>query len=135
MNKIYKFETIKECEKEIIDKSIILDIEFAANAHLFECFVRAIRTIVIWAIIVKTFLTTLNDGFIPGLKILGILFSFYVLGTIVVMWVKYNYNNVYKQTKANLVDNIVGSCKQWQEVNYEEWEKKQMIKRFEELAN
>lgn len=135
MNGLYYYETIEECEKEIIDKSIVLDLMHASNVDLFKCFVRTIRTIMIWIIIISSIMIFINEGFKPGIKILGILLDIYIIGKFLMSWVKFNYDNSYDKMKINLIDGIISKCKEYQEGEYEEWQKKQMLKRFAELAN
>ena len=38
-NRLYYFETIEESEKQIIDKAIVADIAYEANAQMLNCFV------------------------------------------------------------------------------------------------
>ena len=134
-SKIYFYDTIEECEKEIVDKTIIMDINHTSNLNLFECFVRLIRTIIIWTNIICTGITFFNYGFKSGIKIFGIFIAIHIVWALLVSWVNYNYTEYYIKSKIRLVNNILNGCKEWQENDYEEWQQKQMIKRFEIMAH
>ena len=45
MDKIYYFDTIEECKKQIMDKSLLLDITHSTNANLLECGIRTPKEI------------------------------------------------------------------------------------------
>lgn len=132
---VYYFETIEECEKEIIDKTIIFDLTYLSNSNLFECFVRTIRTIMTWFIFICTFMTINAKGFKPGIKLFGILLLVYIVGAILMSWIKFNHQKSYTDMKFKLVDFMISRCKEYQEADYDDWQKKQLLKRFAALAN
>lgn len=134
MNKSYCFETIEDCEKEIIDKTIILDINHSSNANLFNCFVRMIRTLMIWGIGIYTPIVFYKDGFIESLKAFGICMCIYFVWYLLISWVKYNFEQSFISMKTQLINNLILDCKEFNESNYEEWQVKQMLKRFAELG-
>lgn len=134
MNNVYYFETIKECEEQIIDKAIILDLVCASNMNLFDCFVRTVRTVMIWTMIISTIVLWCMKGFGLGVQVFLFLICIYIIGAILMSWVKFNFNRSYTNIKINLVDGMVKKCKEYQESNHEDWEEKQMIKRFGDLA-
>lgn len=134
MEKLYYYETIEEYEKDIIDKAIILDIVYACTSSLFECFVRTIRTIMSWVLFI---------GLIGMIFAKNTIFShivltsviIYAIGYFLMSWVKFNHNRSYSNMKVQLVDNMLLRCKEYQETKYEEWQQKQMLKRFASLVN
>lgn len=135
MDNTYYFETINDCEKQIIDKTINLDIMYTSCCNLFECFTRTVRTIFIWFLIIDSAIGIYKVGFKSYVKPILIYILIYVLGMVLMSWVRYNHNRMYANAKTNLVDGIIGRCKEYQETNYEEWQKKQILKRFANLAN
>lgn len=135
MNDIYYYETIEECEKDIVDKAINLDIAYSSCCNLFECFMRTVRTLMIWAMIGITIFTFINKGFKSSISIFGWLLLIYAIGWLLMEWVKFNHNRSYNAAKVTMVDNMIIKCKQYKETDYEEWQKKQVLKRFASLAN
>ena len=134
MDKLYYYETIEEFEKELVSKSITLDTIYTANANLFECFIRAIRTATIWICLVSCIIMTINKGFISGLTIFIGFVIIYIISAILVSWVKYNHHEAFKINKINLIENLLIKCKEFQETNYDDWARKQMLKKFGLLA-
>ena len=134
MSKIYFYQTIEECEKEIRDKSMIVDINHASNLNLLESFIRMVRTIIIWANIICFSVTFHNNGFKSSIKVFGMFLVVHIVYAILMSWVKYNYNEYYIKMKVKLIDRILEDCKEWQENEYQEWQQKQMLKRFGILA-
>lgn len=134
MNNIYCFETIEECEKEIVNKSIILDMMHLTSMNLFKCFTRTIGVIMIWFIIISTSMVCYNKGFIPAIKLFSILLFIYMIGKTLISWVTFNNHKSYNNHKLMLITALVSQCKEFNETNYEEWQKKQMLKRFAALA-
>lgn len=135
MDNLYWYETIEECEKQIVDKSTIFDIVYASNSDLFECFVRTIRTIMIWTITVACIFTFKYKGFKSSLSVLGWLLLIYIIGYFLMSWVKYNYNRSFELAKIKMIDSLINNCKEYQETDYEEWQKKQILKRFASLGS
>ena len=131
---IYYYETIEECEKEIIDKSTMIDMMYASNMSLFQCFTRIVRTIMIWASFIIMIVSFVTRGFKPSIKTLGIIIAVFVIYSLLISWVNHNYLESYSRVKINLVNNIIEKCKEYDEADYEEWQKKQIFKRFLELA-
>lgn len=136
MDKIYYFETIEECEKQIIDKSIILDLIYVSNVNLFECFTRTVKNIMffIMVYIITTASIFLDMGFKNVMRIIGICIIVYIVFLMIISWVKFNHNRSYNTTKVNLVDGMIERCKGYKEADCDEWAKKQMLKRFAKLA-
>lgn len=135
MNDLYYYKTIEECEKEIINKAIIFDIIHFSNTNLLECFIRIIRTIIIWSSIIIVPIAWKIKGSKISFRILVLFLLIYFIGKIVMNWVRYNYKNANDTAKINLVDRIIMKCEEYQKGEYEEWQKKQMVKRFANLAN
>ena len=135
MEEIYYFETIKECEEFIKDKSITLDLIHTSNTKLFECFICTIRTIMVWGIIISTIVAFNTRGFKASINIFCILMGIYLVGCLLMSWVKFNHNHSYVAMKHALVNNLINSCKEFQETDCEDWQRKQIVKRFRLLAN
>lgn len=135
MNNNYYFETIEECEKQIMDKTINLDIMYESCCNLFECFVRIVRTIFIWFSIIDSAIGIYKFGLKSYVKPMLLYILVYILGMVLMSWVRFNHNRMYANAKTNLVDGIIERCKEYQETNYEDWQKKQILKRFANLAN
>lgn len=135
MNKKYYYKTIEECEKEILDKTIILDLIHSSNSNLFECFVRTVRTVMYWIMILMPTAVLIFKGFKPYIKLLIILLVIYIIGSLLMSWVKFKNNESYSNMKINLVDHIIVHCEEYNEENYEEWQKKQILKGFADIAN
>ena len=133
MNNLYYYETLNECEKELISKSLDMDIIYAANANLFECFIRFVRSIMICSMILNLIISiiTQNSGF---MIIFAILLILYIIGKVLMSWVKYNYDRAYTNNKCNLVDAMLSNCRQYKESPWEDWERKQTLKRLTELV-
>lgn len=129
----YYYETLNECEKELISKSLDMDIIYAANANLFECFIRFVRSIMICSMILNLIISiiTQNSGF---MIIFAILLILYIIGKVLMSWVKYNYDRAYTNNKCNLVDAMLSNCRQYKESPWEDWERKQTLKRLTELV-
>lgn len=134
MDNIYYFETVKECEEQIVDKAIMLDLMYASNSSLFECFIRTVRTAIIWIISIITIALFVARGFKTSISGLGFMLLIYVLGCFLMSWVKFNFHRSYNNMKINLVDGLLKRCKEYQETKHEDWEEKQMLKRFGALA-
>ena len=135
MDNIYYFKTIEECEKQIIDKTINLDIMYTSCCNLFECFVRTVRTVAIWFIIIKSIIEFSVNGLKPCIHSLAVYIAIYLLGMTLMSWVRYNHNRMYANAKTNLVDGIIERCEEYRETKFEDWERKQVLKRFASLAN
>ena len=134
MENIYSFETIKELEKEIVDKAIMVDINYSFSYNLLECFIRMIRTIVIWIGISIIPTIWVKLGYVNGLKALGIYLCIWIVGSLLMSWVKFNSNEAYTKMKVQLVENLICECKEWVEADYDVWQKKQIHSRFLSLA-
>ncbi len=131
----YYFETINECEKEIIDKTIVLDIIYESNLNLFSCLIRTVRSAILWISILVICMAWVLKG--PKVA-LWVFISFVIIsifGKLIISWAEFNHNRTYNNMKINLVDALTMRCKEYQETNYEDWQKKQMLKRFASLAN
>ena len=50
-------------------------------------------------------------------------------------WVKYNYNRSFELAKIKMIDSLINNCKEYRETDYEEWQKKQILKRFASLGS
>lgn len=134
-NEIYYYETIDELEKAIIDKSLNLDIVNSQCNNLFNCFVRTIRTIMIWIIFITFILIWIRYNFIMAFNVTSVLLIVYLFGSVLMSWVRFNSNREFLQSKARLIDRLTDTCKEYKEANYTEWQCKQMLKRFTSLAN
>ena len=135
MEKTYYTKTIEECEKQIVDKCIDLDIVYSTNVGLLECFTRMIRTIFTWFSIISISVVCTIYGFKQFIVLGVILLTVFVASKLLISWVKFNYNEYYDKMKFNLVDGLIIRCQEYQEGQYEDWQKKQMLKRFANLAN
>lgn len=131
----YCYETIEECKKVIIDKAINLDIAHATSVNLFECFVRTVRTAAIWIIIYNTIVTFATEGFRLGVRELGFSILAYIAGALLMSWVKFNHNNGYEKMKIALFENMVSECKEFQEGEYADWQRQQILKNMATVAN
>ena len=135
MDKMYFYDTIEECEKEIVSKSMIYDMMHTATTNMFECFVRTIRTIMIWVILLSVPVRWVNYGYLSGMKLFGMLLVVYIIGATLMSWVKFCHNKSYADTKVQLVYNMVRACKEYNEGDFEDWQKTQMLKRFAAMAH
>lgn len=131
----YFYETIEDCKKEILDKSINLDIAHAANANLFESIVCVIRTVFIWTSIGNCIVSFATNGFRVGIGTTGFAILIYIVATLIISWAKFNYNNAYEQMKMTLLENIVDKCKEFKEGEYEDWQRNQILKKLAAIAN
>ena len=134
MDNIYYFETIEECEKQIIDKAIITDITYASNHNLLECFTRIINTIAILVAIIIVIISIIAGKWDTMIQTIAMYVALHITFTGIIGWVKFNHNKTYTNIKFNLVDGIIERCKEWNETDYEDWQRKQMLKRFASLA-
>ena len=100
MENIYSFETIKELEKEIVDKAIMVDINYSFSSNLLECFIRMIRTILIWIGVCIIPAIWIKLGHNNGLKALGIYLCIWIVGSLLMSWVKFNSNEAYTRMKV-----------------------------------
>jgi hypothetical protein len=89
---------------------------------------------IVWSSLVIIPLTWSNYGCLSALKLFGILMLIHIIGSLLISWVKYNHHKSYTAMKHTLIDNMISRCKEWHESDYEEWQRKQMIKRFADLA-
>lgn len=134
MGDIYFYETIDECEKEIVDKSIVLDLMQASNINLIESIKTGIHSILFVTALVAEFLNI----YFKADSTLTIFLAYIAINiaiSIIISWVKYNYRHRSSKDKCGLVDGILIHCKEYQEAKYEDWQKKQLLKRFAELAS
>ena len=131
---LYYYETIEECEKAIIDKAIDVDIIYSANANLFECFIRTIRTAALWIELIVLIIVFIKKGIKFGLIIFIIFIALFGLYHLLMSWVKFNYHRSFINAKSDLVTSMVFKCKEFNETNYAEWQVSQMLKRFSSLA-
>ena len=133
---MYYCETIDECSKQIVSKVINLDISYLANMRLFECFTRMIKTIFIW---ISIFILLYNRIFDYNTKTFfitrGASILVYAISAILVSWVKFNFNESYKEAKINLVRNLIEGCKEFNELECDEWQKKEIMKKMAELGS
>jgi len=133
MRNIYYYKTIDECEKEISSKVIDIDIKFAANYALFECFTRTIKTIAVWFMVISSIYISVTKGWLPCLKSIGIFCGIYIIGFLLISWVKVNYDHSYTNIKINTVRNMIESCEEYQkllESECEEWQKRQTLRKM-----
>ena len=135
MKDLYYYETIEEYEKDIMDKCIILDIMHSNNANLIGYFNRAIKIPVIFIFLLSLYAYFIvdNNVYHSGL-LLG---SCIVLsgGYILLYYIKFIHHRNYSRMKIEMIGNMLDKCKEYQENNFEEWQKTQMLKRFAALAN
>ena len=134
MENNYSYETIEECEKAIVSKTMDMDIAFLANRSLFECFVRTIRTIMIWVIMLVPLSLRIFFGFKEFIICFGILVAIYIVGALLMSWVKFNFNNEHSKLKIDIVKYMISECKEYIDLNQSEdipdWQLKQITKRM-----
>lgn len=135
MDKIYYFDTIEECKKQIMDKSLLLDITHSTNANLLECGIRTVRTVLTWITIVGSIVMYIKNGFKLSFQFIILMTLIYLLICLLGSWVKFNYNEAYNNMKVNLVNNLAKLCKEYQDGEYEEWQKNQILKEFAIMAH
>lgn len=135
MNKQYAFDTIEECKKQIIDKCIILDINHMTNYNLLECFTTIVKTIIILIMITAPISIWLHTGFRCAIVVLLILASIFYAGKVVMDLVKRSYNKSYTKSKIALFNYIISNCREYNETNYKDWERKQIIEKLSSLAD
>ena len=135
MDKKYAFDTIEECKKQIVDKCTILDINHITNYTLLECFTRMVKTIIFLAIATAPISIWMHSNLNSAIIVLVILlFAFYV-GKLIMSWVKYNYNQSYIKAKTALFNYILSNCREYNETNYKDWERKQIIEKMSSLVD
>ena len=135
MNDLKYFKTIEDCEKAIVNKSIEIDISYFGIESLFNCFTRLVRTIYIWAFIITCVYTIFTKGGgIVGFKEIFIELIVYLVCALLINWVKFNLNREYEIAKKQLIDNLIYSCKEFEEYDKNSWEAKQMYKRMMNLS-
>lgn len=135
MDKKYTFDTIEECKKQIIDKCMILDVNYITNYSLLECFSTMVKTIIIFIMIISTILIWLHVGFKATIMVLLILVSIFYAGKVVMSFVKESYDKSYNKSKIALFNYILSNCREYNETNYKDWERKQIIEKLSSLAN
>lgn len=135
MNNIYYFETNEECEKAIIDKTINLDIMHSSCTNILDSFVNIIKCIIIWVSIFIMSILWIKEDFKYALRVVAPFIIVYIFGKFIIYAVKRTHFYNYQRLKIRLVDGLINNCKEYQESNYEDWERKQILKRFASLAN
>ena len=135
---MYNYETIDECKKEISSKVIDLDIAYASNHSLYECFTRLVNIVMLWTMFAHIIWTWTHSGYLPALKISGICTLIYISAFVIDAWIRANYDRSYSNSKINLVRNMIDGCKEYQELldsDNEEWCKRQALRDMAKCGN
>lgn len=136
MNGIYYFKTIKECEKQIVDKTMIFDTTCASNINLFKCILHSIESILLFMTIIHSIIAGLffDKGFKYILTVFALYLIIYCILAIIISVTENEYDKIYFKIKSTLVDNILDSCEEFKETEYSEHERKLIIARCANLA-
>ena len=135
MEKVNYYKTIEECEKDIADKVIVLDIVSACVCNGLSSISRAIRCAFLWLISIFEIYVLVTKGPKIFFIVIGIQLSISLLWYILVKWVKFNYTEAYTKIKTNLLNSLIDRCEEYDNGEYEKWQRVQILKRFGRFAN
>lgn len=136
MENVYCYETIEDLEKAVIDKAMNLDMMHSTNIILLECNIRTTKNIIIWASLILSVIIACFIKVKLGIYAFIILMAIIYCGYCnIISWVKFKRNKSFINLKLNLIEKMMGYCKEFNEIKCEDWQKDQIIKRLISLSN
>jgi ABC-type multidrug transport system fused ATPase/permease subunit len=132
MEKKYYLNTIDDCERCIITKCMTLDSMFYSNANIIGAIIITVKAIYVWSFIIGTIILWFNKGFNSIWVLLTPFIIGLVAGYFIYNYFKYTYYNNYMHTKTDLVNRLIDECKELQETDFDDNQRKQILER---LAN
>ena len=130
--KLYRYHTTDDAEKAIMDISIQTDINYSCNNSLLCAVLRFINCTMLISICCYEAVSMIMLTF--DFKTLIYLLIIYCIFLLISNYVKFCFYKEFEKAKQNLINNILMSCKDWQEKDIEEWQRKIMFKRFCNIA-
>lgn len=134
----YKFKTLDEARKAIIDADLNLEISRITNRSAISQLFRIVRTAALWISLFAIIFTAVKYGDISiTVKVIMGFIGLYIFAAIIVSWSWFNEDNDFRQIKLNMVNYILSNCKEWVEPERkpEEWEYKQIYSNMLRLVN
>lgn len=135
MDNVNYYKTIEECEKDIADKVIMLDVISACICNGLSSISRTIRTIFIWLISIFEIYALITKGPKIFFIAMAVQILISILWYILRKWIKFNYTESYAAIKTNLLNSLIDRCEEYKNGNYENWQRTQILKRFGRFAN
>lgn len=133
----YKFKTLDEARKVIIDADLNLEIARATNRSAISQLFRIIRTASWIGLFFIIFIGIKYGGVNTIAKVIIGLIGLYIFAAVIVSWSWFNEDNDFKQIKLNMINYVLNNCKEWVEPERkpEEWEYKQIYNNMLRLVN
>ena len=124
---MYNTETTEKCKELIISKTIDINILYASNMTLFDAFVRTIRTIYIWCALASIGYTKIFSTFKTFILTIVISVGIYLIGMLLMSWVKFNFKQSHDNIRINLVRELIENCKAIQDMDCPDWQRKKIM--------